>query len=206
MFDDNFPMMLEREAGLPESYPAVAVGFGMYPQVDKAKTAAAGHDVYAEKEYVRIVVPGDKTSLLFQPSTDAYRRRFPKAYGAFQSREKGSGADGMPIEQWAAVSRSTALTLRAAHIHSVEALAEVHEGHIDRVPIGNARELQAKARAWLRQAKDSAEVQRKAAENQDLRDQLAALQAQMVALQQAATSAKRGPGRPPKATVEDEAA
>jgi hypothetical protein len=185
MFDDSFPMMLEREAGLPENYPAVAVGFGMYPQLNKAKTAEAGHDVYDEREYVRVVVPGDKASLLLQPSTDAYRRRFPKAYQAFKTRESGGGRSGMPIEQWAVVSRSVAMTLRAAHVHTVEDLCEVSDSHIDRLSVAGARELQAKARAWLAQAKDGAEAARKAAENEGLQKQIQALHAQIAALAEA---------------------
>lgn len=201
MFDDSFPMMLEREAGLPENYPAVAVGFGLYPQLNKAKTAEAGHDVYDEREYVRIVVPGDKSSLLFQPSNDSYRRRFPRAYDAFKAREKGQKESGMPIEQWAVVSRSVAMTLRSAHVHTVEALCEVSENLIDRLSVPNARELQAKARAWLAQARDGAEATRKAAENEALQKTIASLQAQIAALaardDDHAEAPARKRGRPP---------
>jgi hypothetical protein len=199
MLNDDFPMMLERESGLSEQYPPVAVAFGMFPQVDKAKSDAAGHDVYVEKEYVRILIPGDKTSDVLQPSNDTYRRRFPKAYEAFKARTNGgSGVSGMPIEQWAPVSRSVAMTLRAAHIPTVETLAEVHEGLIDRLPIAAPRELREKARAWLAQARDGAETARKAAENKALRDQIAAMEARMAAMEEEATK-KRGRRAPAEA-------
>ena len=179
---DDFPLTLEREAGLPEHYPAVAVAFGMNPTIDKAKTKEAGHDVYKDVEFVKIVVPGDKTSMLLQPSNDSYRRRFPNAYASFQKREKRGTVEGMLLEQWPAISRAVAMTLYAAHIQTVEALAEVHDGNIDRLSIANARELRDKARAWLKHAKDGAQTLKDAAEKKQLQDQIAALQAQITEL------------------------
>jgi hypothetical protein len=202
MLSDDFPMMLEREAGLSDLYPAVAVGFGMYPELHKAKSDVAGHDVYVEKEYVRIVVPGDKASLYFQPANDSHRRRFPKAYAEFKAREQGAGLSGMPIEQWAPVSRSVALTLKAAHIQTVEALAEVHEGNIDRLPIASARELRDKARAWLAQAKDGAAALQAASREKALQDQLAAMKARMDAMAEQMAEAKADePDRPVRRKV-----
>ena len=48
--------------------------------------------------------------------------KYPKAWAAFM--RKGISADtGLPIEQWGTVSRSYAESLKAQHIHTVEALA-----------------------------------------------------------------------------------
>jgi hypothetical protein len=200
LFDDGFPLAPEREAGLPESYPQVLVAFGLAQVVNKDKSDAAGHEVFDDREFVKIVVPGDKNSLYFQPATDSHKRRFPKSYEAFTKREKGEATVGMPIVQWAPISRGVALTLYAAHIHTVEALAEVNDTYIDRLSIANARELREKARAWLKQAADSAAVHQAAVREKKLQDQIAAMQAQMNAMQEqmAEHQAKRGQGRPPK--------
>jgi hypothetical protein len=219
-FDDEFPITMEREAGMPDYVPPVAVSFGMYYQLDDRKTAEAGHDVFRDVEFVKIAVPGDKSSLYFQPATDKHKQRFPKAYEAFKARQGGRGSlEGMPIENWAPISRSIALTLKAAHIHTVEALAIVHDGHIDRIGM-NGRELRDKAKAFLDQAKDSAATMKLAGEKKALEDQLAAMQAQIAALVSAqsgqpaplqhqaltdvpedAAAAARKPGRLQKATA-----
>lgn len=181
ILSDDFPMSLEREAGMPEQVPSVAVSFGMYPKKDGKASADAGRDIYKDVEFVKIAIPGDKHSLVFQPATDVHRKRFPKAYEAFQRRAH-TPMQGTPIEQWPVVSRSIVLNLKALHVHTVEALAEVHDGNIDRLG-SQGRELRAKAKAWLAEAQTGAEATRLAAEKQALQDQLAALQAQMADLQ-----------------------
>ncbi len=181
IFDDNCPMMMEREAGLPEGVPAVAVGFCLIPTEDKDKSRAAGHPVFREREYIKIVVPGDKQSEYFQPSKDTDRKKYPLAYQAFKSRESKPVDEGFPIEQWPQVTRSMAMTLKAAGIHSVEALAAVHDGNIGKIG-NNAQELRAKAVAFLATAKDSAIATKLAADNKKLMDQISAMQAQIDAL------------------------
>lgn len=182
ILSDDFPMTLEREAGMPEQVPSVAVSFGMYPKKDDRASKEAGRDVYKDVEFVKIAIPGDRHSLVFQPATDVHRRRFPRAYQAFKDREH-TPMQGTPLEQWPVVSRSIVLNLKALHVHTVEALAEVHDGNIDRLG-SSGRELREKAKAWLAEAQTGAETVRLAAEKQALQDQLAAMQAQLAALQQ----------------------
>lgn len=201
---DDFPMIMEVETDLnPQSMhytqpmqgcPPLSIAFGMYPQVDGDATRKAGHPVYKDVEFVKIASPGDRNSMIFQPSNQSYRDRFPRAYAAFKARDKAV-TEGTPIEMWAAVTRSEALNLRAFNICSVEALAAVHDGHIDRIP-GNGRMLRAKASAWLADAKQGAETLRKTEENEELRGQIAALQTQMAALV-AAQGTKSEPANAP---------
>lgn len=179
---DDFPLMMEREAGAPENCPMVAVAFGLHPVIDSKRSKESGRDVYKDVEFVKIAVPGDRNSLVFQPSDDVYRRRFPRAYDSFKQREHNP-LIGTPVEHWPPISRAVALNLKVLHIYTVEALAEVHEGHIDRVG-SNGRELRTRAQAWLKDAKDGAASQELAAKNKALEDQLASLQAQINALQQ----------------------
>lgn len=180
-FDDDFPMMMERESGMPEHIPAVAVSFGMHPVKDGKASAAAGHDIYKDVEFVKIAVPGDKNAMFFQPADDKHRRRFPKTYAAFQDRETAPVV-GAPIEQWAPISRGLALTLRAMHINTVEALAEVSDSHVDGIG-SNGRQLREQAKAWLSEARDGAASARLAAEKTELENQLAAMQQQIMVLQ-----------------------
>jgi hypothetical protein len=195
IFDDNCPMIMEREFGLPEYVPQVAVGFCMELTEDKKQSAIAGHPVFTEREFCKIVIPGDKQSLYYQPATDEKRRKFPNAYQAFKQRETKPIVEGMPIEQWPQITRAQAMTFRAANIHTVEALAAVHDGNIDKIG-NNMRELRAKAQAFLATAKDTAASQKLAVENQHLKDQMATMQNQINELAKALE--KRGPGRPRK--------
>lgn len=183
---EDFPMIMEVEASrpncppIPPGTPPVSVGFGLYPLLDPIKTAEAGHDVYAEVEHVKIAIPGDQKSLYFQPATEQHIARFPQAYAHFKNRAR-TPVEGMPIEQWAGVNRAMALTLKAANVPTVEALAAVHDGHIDKFGT-EGRALRAKAQAFLAQAKDGAETARLAADKAALQEQLEAMQRQISAL------------------------
>lgn len=209
--NDEFALIMEVECDpksgmtLPNT-PPVAVGFGLYPRLDKKKTAEAGHEVYTDREYVKIVIPGDRFSEFLQPATDEYRRKFPKAYASFKTRST-EAKSGMPIEQWASITRSMAYMLKAVHVHTVEALAEMHDTNMARLGF-NGRELREKARAWLRTSKDGAETMRLASEKQALQDELAAMKAQIAALQNGATGNRNAapvPPTPPQIAADVEA-
>lgn len=180
-FDDGFPLMAEIEAGLdPRYYTPMMVAFGYEPMKDAKKSAEAGYDVFVDVEFVKIATPGDKYSLYFQPATDQHRKRFPKAYAAFKDRGV-KPTEGMPLEQWPPISKSMVMSLKALHVHTVEALASVHEGNIDKLGY-SARELRDKARAYLANAQDSAATMRVEAEKKALQDELAVMREQIAAL------------------------
>jgi hypothetical protein len=204
--NDEFPMMMEREAGMKENIPPVSVGFGFYPVKDGRASQQAGRAVYKDVEFVRIAVPGDRNSLYFQPAQDSHRARFPQAYHAFKQRDH-TPIVGTPIEHWAPVSRAVALNLKAMHVHTVEDLAVVHDGNIDHIG-ANGRELREQAKAWLASAERSAETLKLAKDKQALQDQLAAMQAQLVALQDQVGSkaAPKASAEPPAVPTPPEAA
>lgn len=182
---EDFHMMLEREAGMPDYVNPVAVAFGYHYLLDADKTLEAGHNVFTDATFVKIVTPGDRSSLFFQPATDSHRRRFPKAWAAFEERKRDAGSrTGMPLEEWAAITRATVYTLKAAHIHTVEDLAIVPDTFVDRLGV-DGRGLRAQAQAFVAQGKDSAATLRLASEKKALEDQLAAMQAQINALTRA---------------------
>jgi len=175
--NDEIPLMLEREAGAPEYVSAIAVGFGLMPLESKRKSAEAGHPVFEDRLFFKGVIPGDKNQISIRIANQKDFDRFPRAYAAFKQRET-TPIQGMPIEEWPQIARSQALTFKAMHIFTVESLAEVHDGHIDKLG-QNARELRTKAKAFLAQAKDSAAAQKIAAENDALKMQLADMQRQI---------------------------
>lgn len=181
LFDDGFPLMPELEAGLDARFHTpVMVAFGMMPIRDEKKSAEAGREVYVDVEHVKIAVPGDKTSLYLQPAQDSHRKRFPQAYAAFLNRNT-EAKEGLPLEHWAPLPKSMVLMLKTASVHTVEALAAVHEGHIDKLGYG-ARKWRDLAKAHLESAKDSAAALKAEAEKKALQDELAVMREQIAAL------------------------
>lgn len=205
-FENDIPLMLEREAGAPDIVAQVAVGFGLMPVEDRTASEREGHPVFKEVVFFRAVIPGDRQSNYCQPMKDENKRRFPRAWAAFEARNENP-IQGLPIDQWPPISRSMAMTLQVMNIQTVEMLAEVNDNHIGALG-QQGRELREKAKAFLALAKDSAVTHAYAAENKALKDNQAEMQRQIADLASRLERAetKRGPGRPPNASKEQEAA
>lgn len=193
--NEEIHMRMEREDGMPEQCPMMGVGFFIRPVQNPERSKAAGHPVFEDREWVKIVTPGDKNSWVERKATDIEKRRFPKTYAAFKTMEHQQAVNGFRIEEWPQVTRAMAMTLKAAHIDTVEALAQVSDGHIDKIG-HSGRDLRAKAQAFLVVSKDTAAAQNFKAESDKKDATLLDMQRQINEL--AAQLQKRGPGRPPK--------
>lgn len=189
MMDEEIPLILERAADEPEYVPAIGVGFGLIAEKDEAGSKKAGYPIFVEREFISLRVPGDKNTHSLRRAKDKDRERYPKAYAAFKNRHLEI-SQGYPIEKWPQITRAEALSLKAMAIHTVEALAEVHDGNIEK--LGHAgRELRAKAKSFMTQAKDTAEAQRLAAENEAQKAEMTELRRQIAELASKLDTPKR---------------
>lgn len=105
----------------------LSVRFFLHPVMDEKKSVEAGRPIYIEKEYVEIVVPGDKDNIVCRPVRgmpipDA--RRFPRQYQAFKAGLE-QVTEGTPLAQWPGVTRAQVEELRYFKITTVEQLAEM---------------------------------------------------------------------------------
>jgi cell division protein ZapA (FtsZ GTPase activity inhibitor) len=94
-----------------------------------------------------------------------WSKRFADHIAVFKNGGAGGTLNGTPLKAWGAIDVRLAADLAALQIHTVEDIADLSDGNLSKIGIG-ARELQAKAKAFLAAAKDTAEVQRLAAENE----------------------------------------
>lgn len=190
---EEIVMMGERQAGMPEQVPMMGVGFYVKPVVNAKKSKLAGHPVFEDREWVKIVTPGDRNSWVERVATDKDRQTYPRTYGIFKNTEKTQAVEGFRIEEWPQVTRAMAWTLKAANIFTVEQLATVSDTNIDKIG-HSGRDLRSKAQAFVAVAKDSAAAHQFKAESDKKDMAIADLQRQISEL--AARLEKRGPGRP----------
>lgn len=175
------------------------VAFYMEPVLQGHESEKAGRPIYKDVPFIWIRFVGDRTREVRRKVDEKGKNgipdpdRFPKQWSAFQ-RQQIQVQEGTPIEQWGPINKSLALTLKGANVHTVENLAAVPDTTLHNLGHG-ARVLRDKAIAWLKAAGDSAETTRLATENQDLRNELAAIKEQVAEL-----AAKRKP----KARKDDE--
>lgn len=149
------------------------------------------------KPFVRINIPGDKTTIIEQPMTEEHKKRFPRQYLYFQMKqnEQDAPAIGTALEVWLSdgngdITRGHVEELRILKFQTVEQIANASDAQLQRIGMGGPG-LREKAKSFL------ARRNRSETENQleETKKQLAELQAQMAALM------VRKPGRPKKEPV-----
>jgi len=161
------------------------VQFEMRDIEDRDASIAAGHYVGKSVAYAIITRPGDRDSLE-KPAEDWLKELkekgrqgqipptwFPAFTESYKSWLSGETAEvqGTPIKGWTMLGAAAQKTLLAAGIQSVEDLAEMPDGDLERVGTG-AMSFKMKAKAYLEAANGPGKQAEK----------MAALQTQMAEL------------------------
>jgi hypothetical protein len=153
------------------------VEFFLHPVENRFRSKKEGRPVFEEKEYIRILIPGDAKTCYEQPVREDDRKRFWKQYEHFKATGR-TATEGTPVEQWPQLNVSMVATLKSLNIFSVEQLASLPDIHLPKLGPG-ARDLQSRAKAFLEMSHDAAAANKLSA----LEEQNAALQAQNEAMQ-----------------------
>lgn len=132
------------------------VKFSVEARLDPHATAEQGKNVWTNREYVTIHVPGDKTNIPHRPVTGKDRRRFSSPYEAWK-RGLQNAPEGQPLREWAAILPAEVQMLAQAHVYTVEQLAAVSDANAQ--AIGPILALRDKARRHVEQASQSAPVE-----------------------------------------------
>ena len=165
---------------------------------------------YRGFDFVRIMNPGDKTSVFDQPATEVHKLRFPRHWVAYQSRKAGGsvGMIGTPLAQWIA-ERPDDLTsgqlseLSTLGFQTAEHVAGASDHQVQRIGMGGIG-LRERARNYLSrknsaQTNDALDAANARADK--LEAQMAEMMRMMAGMQ---TPAQRGPGRPRKVTDDEQ--
>jgi hypothetical protein len=153
------------------------------------ESAKQGKPFFEDRLHVRIFIAGDAKTEVVREATDLDKARFEREYSAFQRSESTEGMTGTPLKEWGAMTKSMVRNFAAYNVFTVEQLASISDGHVQNAGLG-AREWRAKAQAFIEQAKDNASATALAAENQQLRDDMGALQRQLAELAARVTAAE----------------
>ena len=73
--------------------PAVPVFFTEAVRMD-FKSKQAGRDIFEDREFVRILIPGDRRSAPVEPVGDEHKKRWPREYEAFKAGRPERAAIG----------------------------------------------------------------------------------------------------------------
>jgi hypothetical protein len=175
----------------------------------KASAEHGGKVIYKEEEYAKISTVGDKDNNFIVRAHEEYlpnkaeggfhtaATRYADIYKAWKAGQDGHTA-GTPLSHLPFLTKANIAELKSAKVVSVELLAGMGDGNVDK-GVG-WRSLRDQARIWLDDADKNAatyKAQKIADEAKADRDEMAKRLAEMEA-KLAEMSEKRGPGRPRK--------
>jgi hypothetical protein len=152
------------------------VQFYIRPVMNNFRSSEEGRPIYEEKEYIRIIVPGDSKTTVDCPVDDTFRQRFTKQYELFK-KGQAQAVDGTPLEMWPQMTVGLCAELKAMNISTVEQLAGLDDGKAQRIM--GSYDLRRKAQMFLDAAKGEAENNKMAAELQKRDDEINLLKSQM---------------------------
>lgn len=148
---------------------------------DKERSAAEGRRCFKDREFIRIMIPGDRNPAADRPvqrtgtlPTDDVLR-FPKQYARFKQQIEQQAHDGTPLALWPQMPASLADELRYINIFTVEQLADLADTYVGKVPMGH--KWKQKAQEFVQAMKDGAVVNRLNAELEERDNRIEALEA-----------------------------
>lgn len=161
----------------------------------KAESEKQGRPIFKDLPHIRKLIPGDASTVVERVAKDHDINMHPREWEIFQ-RQQVTGVTGTPLEQWPQITRAQVKEAKYFEVHTVEQLSELSDTSCQKMGMGYS-ELRSKAKAYLEAAAGTAASTAQEAENQRLRDEMAALKAQIEQL-----GSQKGPGRPKKETAE----
>ncbi len=111
-----------------------------------ARSEERGRPVFDEIAYVRVLVPGDRNSVVDRRASDADRARWPGRWAAFEARRERPS--GTPIEHWPYLTVAGVAELKALEVFTVEQVAGADEALRERIG-ETAAALAERARQFL---------------------------------------------------------
>lgn len=141
---------------------------------------------YVGRDFVQIMVPGDKTNVIDTLASEHYKKRFPRQWIHYQSQNDGSMFIGTPLVDWAKarpedISDYQLQELNILKFQTVEQVATMSDSQAQKVGMGGVS-LREKARVFLQtknQKATSSEVDELRSKHES---EMAEMKAQLAAL------------------------
>ncbi len=154
---------------------------------------------YEGRPFVRIIVPGDKTTVIDQPVRDDHKERFPRQWLYYSMQNASEDIPGVPLTDWRRdrpqdISEMQLNELQVLKFQVVEQVATATDMQLQRIGMGSLG-LRNAAQMFLREHRANAA----SSETQALRNELAELKALLLAQ----AEPKNKGGRPRKELTEE---
>lgn len=164
------------------------VKFFVHPQQDKEKSLEEGRPIFEDKEFITIMVPGDKDNIVTREIRPGDTERFPKQYAAFQN-DNQELIEGTPLHKWPLVTSAQVEELKFFNIRTVEQLANIADSTAQKFM--GVQLLKGRAKEYIDAAKDAAPVAILQGELEKRDETIAGLSASMEEMQKELAKLKK---------------
>ncbi len=163
------------------------VEFFREPVMQPAKSREEGRAVYEERDFARIHVPGDKTTVIVKPMNEYYVQRFRARYDKWKAGQ-AEAVSGTPLSALPGMTPAKVEEYKFFKVVTVEQLAEANDGLGQKFMSFHADKQRAKA--FLEVAKGNAPIEQMNAELAKRDEEIETLKAQMAAIMSSTKSRK----------------
>lgn len=152
------------------------IKFEMFPHLNQGKSEEQGRPIYEDREYITIIVPGDKDSIVHRPVWKKDLERFPRQYAQFKANQEQT-TEGTPLSLWGGCTLGQAKELEFFNVKTVEQLAELNDNLASK--FHGVQGLKQRAKDYVAQAKEQAPLLKMRAELEARDNQLEILNKNM---------------------------
>lgn len=154
------------------------IRFILKPMLQRAESRTAGRPIYSEMEFIEIMVPGDKHTVVTRRVRDVDMRRFSRQYAAFKAGKTDQQV-GTPLSSLPFMSAAKAEEYKFFHIATAEQLASTPDGSAAANSVMGFQGDKQKASAYIQMAAGNAPVLQLQEKLEEKDNQIAAMQEQM---------------------------
>jgi len=154
----------------------LAIRFFKKAMQDMDETKAQARPIFSEFEFIQIMIPGDKHTIIVRPVSYEDKLRFGQQYTAWTAAHKTNDEVliGTPLDAWNQLSLAQIEEFRYFGVRTVEHLASLRDDVMLKMP--GAIELKKRAILFLDAAKAAAPLSKMQAELEKRDVDIAALQ------------------------------
>ena len=151
-------LAMQQANGRYQGDEQLLVKFFKHAKLSQSKTKAEGRPVYEDLDYIQILQPGNKDSIVIRPATKMDKQRFAEHWRRYEARQDDEYVEGTILEEWSGITRSQVEELRYLNIRTVEQLANLSDSNAQNVM--GVQALKAKAAKYLETAEKDATAEK----------------------------------------------
>ena len=96
---DNSLTSMAMNTGRYNGDDTLLVRFFSHPRQNQSKSEAEGRPIFEDTDYIEIMQPGNKDSIIKRPATEMDKQRFAEHFRKYEARQSEDHVEGTLIEQ-----------------------------------------------------------------------------------------------------------